>query len=169
MSDKRVKWYVVYIYVGYENKVKVNLEKIIENRNLFDRILDIRIFIEFVIEIKDGKKIVKEKKKFFLYVLIKVVMDNEIWYMIRNVRGVIGFVGFEFKFIFFIDEEIEVMGIKEEVVEVFDIEVGDNVKVVFGLFIDFYGLVVEINREWKKVKVMFNLFGREIFVEFDYY
>lgn len=101
--------------------------------------------------------------------LIKAVMDNEIWYTIRNVRGVTGFVGPESKPTPLTDEEIEAMGIKEEVVEVFDIEVGDNVKVVSGPFADFYGPVVEINKERKKVRVMLNLFGRETPVEFDYH
>jgi len=169
MGDKRAKWYVVHTYAGYENKVRANLEKIIENRNLSDRILDIRIPTELVTEIKDGKKIVKEKKKFPSYVLIKAVMDNEIWYTIRNVRGVTGFVGPESKPTPLTDEEIEAMGIKEEVVEVFDIEVGDNVKIVSGPFTDFYGPVVEIKKERKKVRVMLNLFGIVTPLEFDYH
>lgn len=170
MSDKRAKWYVVHTYSGYENKVKANLEKIIENRNLSDKILDIRIPMEVVTDIKDGKKIVKEKKKFPSYVLIKAIMDNDIWYTIRSIRGVTGFVGPESKPTPLTEEEIEVMGIKEEeIVEVFDIEIGDNVKVVSGPFSNFYGPVIEINREKKKVKVMLNLFGRETPVEFDYH
>jgi len=169
MSDKRARWYVVHTYSGYENKVKANLERIIDNRNLSDRIVDIKIPTEMVSEIKDGKKVVKERKKFPSYVLVKAIMDDDIWHIIRSVRGVTGFVGPESKPTPLTEEEIEVMGIHEEVVEAFDIEVGDNIKVVSGPFANFYGPVMEINKEKKKVKVMLNLFGRETPVEFDYH
>ncbi|MEZ0537197.1 transcription termination/antitermination protein NusG [Caldicellulosiruptoraceae bacterium PP1] len=168
MSDKRAKWYVVHTYSGYENKVKANLEKIIENRNLNERIVDIQIPTEIVFEVKNGKQVKKEKKKFPSYVLIKAIMDNEIWYIIRNVSGVTGFVGPDSKPTPLTEEEIETMGIKDQVIHVLDYDVGDSVKVISGPFSDFYGSVMEINKEKNKVKVVLNLFGRETPVELDF-
>lgn len=171
MSDKIARWYVVHTYSGYENKVKANLEKIIENRNLKDRIVDIQIPMELYTEIKDGKQIHKERKKFPSYVLVKAIMDNEIWYIIRNVSGVTGFVGPESRPTPLTDEEIKKMGIKEkEVVSLtFNYNIGDNVKVISGPFANFYGSVSEIVKEKKKVKVVLNLFGRETPVELDFH
>jgi len=111
------KWYVVHTYSGYENKVKANIEKTIENRGIVDAIYDIQIPLEEVVEIKDDKKRVVMRKKFPGYVMIKMNMCDEAWYVVRNTRGVTGFVGPESKPIPLTEEEIETMGIEIQVIE----------------------------------------------------
>ncbi len=111
---ERAKWYVVHTYSGYENKVKVNLEKTIENRDLHELIIDIQVPMEEQVEIKDGKKKVSLKKIFPGYVLLKMFMTDESWYIIRNTRGVTGFVGPGSKPVALTDEEVDSMGIAEK-------------------------------------------------------
>ena len=111
---ERAKWYVVHTYSGYENKVKVNLEKTIENRDLHELIIDIQVPMEEVVEVKDGKKKVSLKKIFPGYVLLKMFMTDESWYIIRNTRGVTGFVGPALKPVALTDEEVDSMGIAEK-------------------------------------------------------
>ena len=134
------KWYVVHTYSGYENKVKANLEKIVENRSMQDYILDIVVPMEEQIEIKDGKKKATLKKVFPGYVLVKMIMSDESWYVVRNTRGVTGFVGPGSKPVPLTDEEVKAMGV-EEFMPVVDYEVGDNVRVVSGPLENFIGLV----------------------------
>ena len=126
MSD-RARWYVVHTYSGYENKVKANLEKAIENRNLESLIQDIQVPMEEVIEEKDGKQKVSLKKKFPGYVLVKMLMSDESWYVVRNTRGVTGFVGPGSKPVPLSDEEVESMGVLEMPVDI-DLEVGESIK-----------------------------------------
>jgi len=166
MSSK-AKWYVVHTYSGYENKVKANIEKIIENRNMQDAILDIQIPLEEVVEIKDDKKRVVMRKKFPGYVLIKMIMSDEAWYVVRNTRGVTGFVGPASKPIPLTDEEIENMGIEHQTI-VLSYEVHDSVKIKHGPLENFVGIVEEISMEKKKVKVVVSMFGRETPVELDF-
>ncbi len=165
-SPEGAKWYVVHTYSGYENKVKANLEKIVENRNMQEYILDIVVPMEEQIEIKDGKKKATLKKVFPGYVLVKMIMSDESWYVVRNTRGVTGFVGPGSKPVPLSDEEVRTMGV-EEFVPVLDYEVGDNVRVVSGPLENFIGIVEEINFEKKKVRVLVSMFGRETPVELE--
>jgi transcriptional antiterminator NusG len=163
---EEAKWYVVHTYSGYENKVKANLEKIVENRNMQDYILDIVVPMEEQIEIKDGKKKATLRKVFPGYVLIKMIMTDDSWYVVRNTRGVTGFVGPGSKPVPLTDEEVKNMGV--EVTEtVVDYEVGDNVIVVSGPLENFVGVVEEISTERKKVRVLVSMFGRDTPVELE--
>lgn len=164
--SENVKWYVVHTYSGYENKVKANLEKIVENRSMQDYILDIVVPMEEQIEIKDGKKKATLKKVFPGYVLVKMIMSDESWYVVRNTRGVTGFVGPGSKPVPLTDDEIRAMGV-EEFATVVDYAVGDNVRVVSGPLENFIGIVEEINLEKKKVRVSVSMFGRETPVELE--
>jgi transcriptional antiterminator NusG len=160
------KWYVVHTYSGYENKVKANLEKIVENRNMQEYILDIVVPMEEQIEIKDGKKKATLKKVFPGYVLVKMIMSDESWYVVRNTRGVTGFVGPGSKPVPLTEDEIRGMGV-EEFAPLLDYEVGDNVRVVSGPLENFIGIVEEINMEKRKVRVAVSMFGRETPVELE--
>lgn len=164
--SENIKWYVVHTYSGYENKVKANLEKIVENRGMQDYILDIAVPLEETIEIKEGKKKVTLRKIFPGYVLIKMIITDESWYIVRNIRGVTGFVGPGSKPVPLTDEEVKTMGVEE--FETFvDYEVGDNVRITTGPLENFIGIVDEINLEKKKVKVAVSMFGRETPVELE--
>lgn len=163
----KAKWYVVHTYSGYENKVKANLEKAIENRNMEEAILDIQIPMEEVVEIKDDKKRVVMRKKFPGYVIVKMIMTDETWYIVRNTRGVTGFVGPASKPVPLTDEEIENMGIEQQTI-VLNYAVGDNVKIKHGPLENLVGVVEEISMEKKKVKVVVSMFGRETPVELDF-
>lgn len=165
MSEE-AKWFVVHTYSGYENKVKANIEKVVENRSLQEFILDVVVPMEEQIEIKDGKKKATLRKVFPGYVLVKMIMNDESWYVVRNTRGVTGFVGPGSKPVPLTDEEIKTMGV-EEVVPVVDYEVGDNVRVISGPLENFIGIVEEINMEKRKVRVSVSMFGRETPVELE--
>ena len=166
MAD-RARWYVVHTYSGYENKVKANIEKTIENRNLHELIHDIQVPMEEQVEIKDGKKKVTLKKVFPGYVLIKMLMTDDSWYVVRNTRGVTGFVGPGSKPVALTDEEVSTMGIKERVINI-DIEIGESVIVVSGPLENFVAVIQEINVEKRKIKGLVNMFGRETPVELDF-
>lgn len=163
---ENAKWYVVHTYSSYENKVKANLEKIVENRGMQDYILDIVVPMEEQIEIKDGKKKATLKKVFPGYVLIKMIITDESWYIVRNTRGVTGFVGPGSKPVALTEEEVKAMGV-EEFAPVLDYEVGDSVRVISGPLESFIGIVEEINMEKKKVWVSVSMFGRETPVELE--
>ena len=166
MSEEVSKWYVVHTYSGYENKVKANLEKIVENRSMQDYIIDIVVPMEEQIEIKDGKKKATLKKVFPGYVLVKMIMSDESWYIVRNTRGVTGFVGPGSKPVPLSDDEVKAMGVEEFAPEV-DYEVYDNVRVISGPLENFIGIVEEINLEKRKVRVSVSMFGRETPVELE--
>ena len=166
MAEK-ARWYVVHTYSGYENKVKVNLEKTIENRNLQELVLKIEVPMEEVVEIKDGKKKILLKKIFPGYVLIKMIMTDDSWYVIRNTRGVTGFVGPGSKPVALTDEEVKSMGIVDRRPTV-DLEIGENVKIISGPLENFVALIKEINIEKHKVKALVNMFGRETPVELEF-
>ena len=161
------RWYVVHTYSGYENKVKTDLEKTIKNRELEDYFFDIVVPMEEQIEIKDGKRKANLKKVFPGYVLVKMIVTEESWYIVRNTRGVTGFVGSGTDPIPLTDEEIRAMGFEEATINV-DYEVNDSVKVVNGPLSGFIGTVQEINKEKNKVKVMVSMFGRETPVELEF-
>lgn len=165
--SERARWYVVHTYSGYENKVKANLEKTIENRNLQNLLQDIQVPMEEVVEEKDGKQKISLKKKFPGYVLVKMLMTDESWYVVRNTRGVTGFVGPASKPVPLTDEEIESMGVKEAPVEI-DLEVGESVRVISGPLREFVATIQEINLEKRKVKALIDMFGRETLAELDF-
>jgi len=165
MSENE-KWYVVHTYSGYENKVKANLEKIVENRNMRDYILDVVVPMEEQIEIKDGKKKATLKKVFPGYVLVKMIMTDESWYVVRNTRGVTGFVGPGSKPVPLTEEEVKAMGV-EQGDPIVDYEVGDNVRVISGPLENFIGIVEEISLDRRKVRVSVSMFGRETPVELE--
>jgi transcription termination/antitermination protein NusG len=164
---ERARWYVVHTYSGYENKVKANLEKTVENRNFHHLIHDIQVPMEEQVEIKDGKKKTTLKKIFPGYVLVKMIMNDDSWYIVRNTRGVTGFVGPGSKPVPLTDEEIETMGVTEKPIQI-DLEVGETVRVVSGPLENFSALIQEINTEKHKLKALVNMFGRETPVELDF-
>ena len=166
MSD-RARWYVVHTYSGYENKVKANLEKAIENRNLESLIQDIQVPMEEVIEEKDGKQKVSLKKKFPGYVLVKMLMSDESWYVVRNTRGVTGFVGPGSKPVPLSEEEVESMGVLEMPVDI-DLEVGESIKIISGPLRDSVAIIQEIVLEKRKIKALVDMFGRETLAELDF-
>ena len=166
-QEKEPKWYVVHTYSGYENKVKTDLEKTVKNRELEDFFFEIVVPMEEQIEIKDGKRKTNLKKVFPGYVLIKMIVTEETWYIVRNTRGVTGFVGSGSDPIPLTDEEIRNMGFDETPIEV-DYDVNDSVKVINGPLIDFIGVVQEINKEKHKVKVLISMFGRETPVDLEF-
>ncbi len=161
------KWYVVHTYSGYENKVKTDLEKTIKNRELEDFFFDIVVPMEEQIEIKDGKRKTNLKKVFPGYVLIKMIVTEESWYIVRNTRGVTGFVGSGADPIPLTDDEIRNMGFEDVQVNI-DYDVNDSVRIVNGPLVDFIGVVQEINKEKNKVKVLVSMFGRETPVDLEF-
>ena len=165
--DMNPRWYVVHTYSGYENKVKKDLENTIKNRELEDYFFDIIVPMEEQIEIKDGKRKANLKKVFPGYVLVKMIVTEESWYIVRNTRGVTGFVGSGTDPIPLTNEEIRNMGFETTIINV-DYEVNDSVKVVNGPLSGFIGTVQEINKEKNKVKVMVSMFGRETPVELEF-
>ena len=161
------KWYVVHTYSGYENKVKTDLEKKIKNREMSDLFFNIVITMEEQVEIKDGKRKANLKKVFPGYVLIKMIVTEESWYIVRNTRGVTGFVGSGAEPIPLTEDEIRNMGFEEVPVTV-DYDVNDTVQVINGPLEGFIGTVQEINKEKQKVKVLVSMFGRETPVELEF-
>ena len=166
-EDSVARWYVIHTYSGYENKVKTDLEKMVKNRELEDYFFDIIVPMEEQIEIKDGKRKANLKKVFPGYVLIKMIVTEETWYIVRNTRGVTGFVGSGTNPIPLTDGEIRNMGFEEVEVKV-DYDVNDSVKVINGPLEGFIGVVQEINKEKGKVKVLVSMFGRETPVELEF-
>jgi len=165
--EERGKWYVVHTYSGYENKVKANIEKIVENRGMKDVIFEVKVPIEEQVEIKNGKKKVTQKKVFPGYVLVKMIMTDESWYVVRNTRGVTGFVGPGSKPVPLTDAEVKTLGVEKTPVKL-DANVRDHVRVTSGPFENFVGIIQEINNEKHKVKVMISMFGRETPVELEF-
>ena len=166
--DMNPRWYVVHTYSGYENKVKTDLEKTIKNRELEEYFFDIIVPMEEQIEIKDGKKKTNLKKVFPGYVLIKMIVTEKTWYIVRNTRGVTGFVGSGTDPIPLTDEEIRSMGFEDVNSINVDYEVNDQVQIMNGAFENFTGTVQEINKEKSKVKVLVSMFGRETPVEVEF-
>jgi transcriptional antiterminator NusG len=162
------KWYVAHTYSGYENKVKANIEKTIENRHLEDQILEVRVPLLESTEIRNGTEKVVQKKRFPGYVLLNMVMNDDTWYVVRNTRGVTGFVGPGSKPVPLTEEEMIPLGIQRED----DIEVefaeGDTVVVTGGAWKDTTGVVSAINRQKQTVTIYVELFGRETPVEISF-
>ncbi len=166
--SNEAQWYVVHTYSGYENKVKATLEQIVENRQIEDYILEIEVPTEEDVEMQDGKRVVKKRKIYPGYVLVKMIMSDEMWYIVRNTRGVTGFVGPNSRPIPLSDEELAIMGLVGEWEPVVDYAVGDKVKVINGPLDGFIAEVTEINMDKKKVLVTVSMFGRDTQVELDF-
>jgi len=169
MSEE-ARWYVVHTYSGYENKVKANIEKIVENRKLHDQILEVAVPMQDVIEVKNGVKKKVQKKLFPGYVLLHMVMNDDVWYVVRNTRGVTGFVGPDSKQpVPLTEEEMRSMGIitdKDEVA--LDFEIGDTVTVTSGVWENTTGVIKHINTEKQTVTISIDMFGRETPVEIGF-
>ncbi len=165
MADES-RWYVVHTYSGYENKVASNLETTVENRQLHDLIQEIRVPTETVTEVKDGKQREVERKIFPGYVLVKMVMTDESWYIVRNIRGCTGFVGPSSKPIPLTDAEVARLGVESREVEV-SYTVGDSVQIIDGPMEGFVGTVEKLDAEKNSVRVMVSMFGRETPVELE--
>ncbi len=160
------KWYVIHTYSGYENKVKSDLEKIVKNREMEDYIFELKIPTETVTEIKDDKKREVERKIFPGYVLIKMIVTNDSWYVVRNTHGVTGFVGPASEPVPLTDAEAEALGVEKHTVEV-SYKIGDNVRVVYGPFENMEGTVEEIDIPKNSVRVLVTVFGRQTPVEME--
>ena len=161
------KWYVVHTYSGYENKVKANIEKTVENRGMQDQIFEISVPMQEENEMKDGQKKTVQRKVFPGYVLINMIMNDETWYVVRNTRGVTSFVGPGSKPVPLTDAEVRAMGIGPAV-ENLDVEIGESVRVVTGPFAESVGQVQEINIHKSTLVVSLSVFGRETPVELDF-
>lgn len=160
-------WYVVHTYSGYENKVKANIEKTIENRHLEDQILEVRVPMQDVVEVKNGAKKQVQKKMFPGYVLLNMVMNDDTWYVVRNTRGVTGFVGPGSKPVPLTEEEMRPLGIHDAQLVV-DFAEGDTVTVTGGVWKDTVGVIQAINQSKQIVTINVELFGRETPVEISF-
>ena len=165
MSDT-AKWYVVHTYSGYENKVATSIENAVENRKLHDLIQEIRVPTETVVEIKDDKKREVERKLFPSYVLVKMIMTDDSWYVVRNIRGVTGFVGPGSKPVPLTDEEVARLGVDTGKVEV-NFAVGDSVNVVSGYLDGFIGTVEALDPEKNYVRGVVSMMGKDVPVELE--
>jgi len=160
-------WYVVHTYSGHENKVKVNIEKLVENRGMQDLVLSVVVPTEDVVEMKNGQRKIKTRKMFPGYVLVKMIVTNESWYLVRNTQGVTGFVGHGSEPVPLTLEEVRRMGIEKIIIDM-DIKAGDSVKVINGPFEGFMGTVFSFDEEKQVMKVMISMFGRDTLVELEY-
>lgn len=166
--NENVRWYVIHVYSGYEAKVRDNLVKMVENNNLQDFIHEVSFPVEEDIVEKNGKRKIVEKKKFPGYVFVKMIYTDHIWYMVTNTRGVTGFVGPQGKAQPLTLEEIKRMGLEKVSVEDFDVQSGDNVRVISGALETFLGIVESVSAEKQKVKVIVQMFGRQTPVELEF-
>ena len=166
-ENSEIKWYVVHTYSGYENKVKVNLEKSVENNGLQDKIVEVCIPVEEAVEIKNNKRRTVQHKLLPGYVLVKMQMTDETWYIVRNTRGVTGFVGAGNKPTPL--SETDFASVFDPAPQTpLDIHVGDNVRILSGLFENFTGRVTEIDEAAQRVKVVVPMLKRETDVELAY-
>ena len=160
-------WYVAHTYSGYENKVKANIEKIVENRGLQEEIIEVVVPMQDAVIVKDGVKKTVKQKVMPGYVLLKMHMNDDTWYVVRNTRGVTSFVGPGSKPVALTEDEIARMGV-DEVVHTIDLDIGDSVRVTSGPFDASIGMIKKIDESKKTVTVMLSVFGRETPVELDF-
>lgn len=160
-------WYVVHTYSGYENKVKVDIEKTIENRKLQDQILEVSVPMQDVVELKNGAQKQVAKKMFPGYVLINMVMNDDTWYVVRNTRGVTGFVGPGSKPVPLTEDEMHNLGFRAAEIVV-DFEEGDTIVVAAGAWKDTVGVVKSINESKQTLTIEVEMFGRETPVELNF-
>ena len=161
------QWYVAHTYSGYENRVKANIDKAVENRHLEDQILEVRVPMQDVVELKNGARKNVSKKMFPGYVLINMVMNDDTWYVVRNTRGVTGFVGPGSKPVPLTDTEMRSLGIRTDRIEV-NYGEGDTVVVLAGVWKDTVGVIRSMNPNKQVVTITVNLFGRETPVEVSF-
>lgn len=161
-------WYVVHTYSGYENKVKANIEKTIENRKLQDQILEVAVPMQNVVEVKNGEKKQVQKKMFPAYVLINMIMNDDTWYVVRNTRGVTGFVGPGSKPVPLTEEEMKNMGLQDLQDIKVDFEVNDMIVVTAGVWENTTGVIKQINHQKQIVTINIDMFGRETPVEISF-
>ena len=166
-GDGEAKWYVVHTYSGHENKVKVNIEKLVESRGMQNLVLDVIVPTEERVEIRNGQRKLKTKKMFPGYVLVKMIVTNESWYLVRNTQGVTGFVGHGSDPVPLTLEEVRRMGIEKVSIDL-DINVGDTIKVINGPFENFMGTVEEVNPEKQTLRAKVSMFVRDTPVELDF-
>ncbi len=166
-ENEAIKWYVVHTYSGYENKVKVNLEKAVENNGMQDKIVDVRIPLEEVVEIKNNKRRTVQRKLLPGYVMVKMEMTNETWFVVRNTRGVTGFVGAGNKATPLSETDFANVFNPEPTVQT-DIHVGDDVRILAGLFENFTGRVTAIDEDSQRVTVVIPMLKKETSVELAY-
>ena len=167
------QWFVAHTYSGYENKVKVDIEKTIENRGLQDQILEVTVPMETVLEVKNGVEKSSDKKLFPGYVLIHMYMNDETWYVVRNTRGVTGFVGPGSKPVPLTDDELIALGYSKDAVKPearvqFDLKEGDMVSVISGAWKDTVGVITAVNEKRKTVSINVEMFGRDTKVELEF-
>ena len=165
--SKEPKWYVVHTYSGHENKVKANIEKLVENRGMQDLVLKVIVPTEDRVEMKDNVRVVKTRKISPGYVIVKMIVTNESWYLVRNTQGVTGFVGEGSEPIPLTDEEVRRLGIEKTVI-VLNINIGDTVKIISGPFKGFTGMVEEVNPDKQTLRTKVDMFGRATPVELEF-
>ena len=166
-NASKAKWYVIHTYSGHENKVKVNIEKLVENRGMQDLVLEVVVPTEDRVEFKDGQRKIKTRKMFPGYVIVKMVVTNESWYLVRNTQGVTGFVGHGSEPVPLTSEEVRRMGIEKVYIKL-DVNPGDSIKVINGPFESFMGVVEEVNFDKQTLKVRISMFGRDTPVELEF-
>ncbi len=170
-KEPQKKWYIVHTYSGYENKVKVNLEKRIEYMNMGDKIFRVEVPQKTITKVKDGKKQDREEKIFPGYVLVEMIMDDDSWYVVRHTAGVTKFVGTSKKPIPAKDSEIKkiIHRVQTQTTKIeLDVKVGDKVRIISGPFADFIGDITEVYPDKSKLRAMVSIFGRETPVELEY-
>lgn len=165
---KSGKWYVVHTYSGHENKVKINIEKMVENRGYIDDIFEVRVPTEEYVQESDESKKVKTRKLFPSYVFVKMNITDVSWYLVRNTRGVTGFVGPDSKPVAVSEKEMEAMGLAKKTKKSIDVSVGEQIEIIDGAFKDQVGVVEQVIPEQEKLKVMISLFGRDTSVELEF-
>ena len=166
-GDGEAKWYVVHTYSGHENKVKASIEKLVENRGMQDLVLSVVVPTEDRVELKNGQRKIKTKKMFPGYVLVKMIVTNESWYIVRNTQGVTGFLGHGSNPVPLTLDEVRRMGIEKIYIDL-DIHIGDTIKVINGPFENFMGVVEEVNMEKQTLRARVSMFGRDTPVELDF-
>ena len=167
-ENENAHWYVVHTYSGYENKVKANLEKTIENRHLQSQILEVRVPLQDVVEVKNGARKNVQRKMFPGYVLVNMDMNDETWYVVRNTRGVTGFVGPGSKPVPLTDAEIKNLGINTKNTIAVDFGVGDEIAVIAGVWKDTVGVVQRMDMNKQTATINVEMFGRETPVEISF-
>jgi transcription termination/antitermination factor nusG len=166
-GDGTAKWYVIHTYSGYENKVKTNIEKMVEYRGMQNLILEVTIPTEDRVEIKNGQRKVKTRKLYPGYVVIKMIVNNETWYLVRNTEGVTGFVGHGSDPIPLTKEEVVRMGVEKMRIDL-DVETGDTIRIIGGPFEGQMGIVEDISPDKQIVKAKVSMFGRDTPVELEF-
>ena len=166
--EKDAKWYVVHTYSGHENKVKVNIEKMVENRGYIDDIFQVMVPTEEYISKVGGVSKTKERKLFPGYVFVKMIINDVSWYLVRNTRGVTGFVGPGSKPVPLTKNEMRAFGVGSAPVVDIDVEVGDSIRIISDAFEGVIGTVEEVNKEKKGIKALVSIFGRDTSVEVNF-